>query len=387
MKTALFNLGFRPFFLVAGIYSIFTIFVWMLVYSAGFQLPISSIPAFQWHAHEMIYGYALAVVAGFLLTASRNWTGVQTLKGKKLMALVVLWLLARVLLFFDVILVAAIVDVAFNFGLALAIFFPVFKVRQWRQKGVLAILFLFSVLNLMFYLQALGFIDDGIRLSIYGGLYLLVILIFIMARRVVPMFTRNGVDTEVSMKNYKIVDKMFSPLLFVFTLVELADVASLEIVQAFLALALFVLTSVRLCGWFSKAIWGKALVWSLHLSMWSIALGFLLVFCSHSFGLSKYLAIHAFAYGGVGTITLAMMSRVAYGHTGRNLHQPPKYIFFGFVLMVIGTVVRVVLPIIMPLYFIRLIIISQALWVVAFTIFIVLYAPILIKPRVDGKEG
>ncbi|MCF6287825.1 MAG: NnrS family protein [Proteobacteria bacterium] len=382
---ALFNLGFRPFFLVAGFFAIISMLIWLLVYTTGYQLPIQTIPAVMWHAHEMIFAYSMAVIAGFLLTAAKNWTGMQTIYGKPLILLVAIWIAARVLLFAGMVMPAAIFDLLFNFALMLAVLHPVKMAKQWRQKGILLILLLFFIANLLFYLGVFNIVDNGVFVGIYAGLYLIIGLISIMARRVFPMFMERGVDAQVHLKNYQFVDKVYIPVFLLFMLCELFFTQTLLV--AILALALFILSSIRMFGWFTAAMWAKPLVWGLYVSMCGITLGFLLHFCSYAFGISKFLAIHAYALGGIASVSLAMMARVAFGHTGRNLHQPPRLLGLAFSCMLVATFVRVIVPLFLSQYYLHLLIVSQVLWIVAFTIFIVIYTPILLRPRPDGKFG
>jgi len=381
----LFNLGFRPFFLLAGFYAVLSILIWSLVYSTSFELPLQSIPGYQWHAHEMIYGYCLAVIAGFLLTASKNWTGIQTLNGIPLLLLTLLWLGARVSLYFGSIMTASVFDLLFNIFLSFAILYPIVKVRQWRQFVIITLLMLFIVGNSMFYLGAFGIFENGVTFGIYCGLYLIIGMILILARRVLPMFIERGVGYSVSLYNSKWIDLSNTLCFIVFFISEL--ILENHTFSSYAALALFFINAFRLAYWHTAGIWKKPLLWSLYLSMWFICFGFLLFFSGHFFWVSKFLAIHAFSYGGIGAITLAMMSRVALGHTGRNISAPPRLIGFAFGVMMVGGIVRVVLPLIIPSHFLSWIILSQILWVIAFGAFTCLYFPILIRPRIDGKAG
>lgn len=383
--TPLFNIGFRPFFLLAGLYSVLSILIWLLVYSTSLELPLQSIPSYQWHAHEMIYGYCLAVIAGFLLTASKNWTGVQTLHGIPLLLLTLLWFNARVCLFLGHVISASIFDLLFNIILSFAILYPIAKVRQWRQLSIIMLLILFIVGNSMFYLGAFNIFEQGITFGIYCGLYLVIGMILIIARRVIPMFIERGVGYSVSLYNSKWIDLSSTLCFIVFFISELILVN--HTFSSYAALMLFFINSFRLLYWHTPGIWKKPMLWSLYLSMWFICFGFLLFFSGHYFWVSKFLAIHAFSYGGIGAITLAMMSRVALGHTGRNISAPPRLISFVFGVMLAGGVVRVILPLFIPSHYLSWIVLSQILWVIAFIAFICIYFPILIRPRIDGKAG
>jgi len=173
-KIALFNLGFRPFFLGAGIFAIISMSLWMGVYVFQLPLPITGISSFQWHAHEMIYGFAMAVIAGFLLTAVKNWTGVQTLYGFGLFGLVALWMLPRILFLFGTpwIFIAGFFDLLFALCLIGSILYPIIKVKQWKQLGIIAVLALLTSANGCFYLGAAGLINQGVFFFFFCGLFL-----------------------------------------------------------------------------------------------------------------------------------------------------------------------------------------------------------------------
>ena len=205
---SIFNLGFRIFFLGAGFFAVISIALWSAIYLFNIAIPIDAVSSFQWHAHEMIYGYAVAVIAGFLLTAVKNWTGVQTLYGKPLMLLFFLWLGARVLFLFGTmyIEIAAIVDSLFLLLLAVAIAYPIIKVKQWGQMGILSKVILLLIFNVFFYLGAMGILSEGIYWGIYGGIYLVVGLILMMGRRVVPFFIERGVGYPVTLYNSRFID-------------------------------------------------------------------------------------------------------------------------------------------------------------------------------------
>lgn len=193
---ALFNLGFRPFFLGASIFAILTILLWMLVYFSQIHINIDNISPSQWHAHEMLYGYGLAVVAGFLLTAVKNWTGVATAHGKGLIILFSLWVIARVLFLFGTsyLMAAALADMAFGLMLIGAISLPIIKAKQWKQMAVVSKVLLFVAGNLVFFLGYFGILENGMLYAINGALLLLVSLILMIGRRVIPFFIERGTD-------------------------------------------------------------------------------------------------------------------------------------------------------------------------------------------------
>lgn len=386
-KFSIFSLGFRIFFLAAGIFSVISIAFWMAIYVFKISLPMEIISDFQWHAHEMIYGYAVAVIAGFLLTAVKNWTGVQTLYGKPLMLLFSLWLVARILFLFGTkyLIVAAITDSLFLFLLAVAIAHPIIKVKQWNQMGILSKIVLLMIFNILFYCGALGILADGVYWGIYGGIYLVIGLILTMGRRVIPFFIERGVGYNVTLFNSRFID---ISSLVLFLLFFIADLFLHEpLLTALLALAVFVVNAIRLVGWHTKGIWKNSMLWSLYLGLCFICAGFLLFAAVYFVGISKYLAIHAFAVGGIGVITLGMMSRVALGHTGRDVTKPPAAIRYALVILIAAAVLRVIVPLFDSSHYSLWIGLSQLLWVSAFVIFTITYLPILTKPRIDNQPG
>jgi uncharacterized protein involved in response to NO len=384
-KYPLFNLGFRPFFLCAGLFAVVSMMIWTLAYISHMHLPLITISPLQWHAHEMIYGYSVAVIAGFLLTAVKNWTNLQTLYGTPLLTLVTIWLTARILLFMDMILAAGIFDLSFLTLLCLAIISPIKEAKQWKQMAIVFKLLALLIANSLFYLGALDIVNNGIYLGIYAGLYLVISLIMMLGRRVIPFFIESGVDHYVKLHNSKSLDLSSLALFLIFFITELMQ--SYPMVSAYSALLIVAVNTIRLLGWYTQDIWKKPLLWSLYIAMWFITLGFFLHFLAYAVGISKFIAIHAFAYGGIGMMTLGMMSRVSLGHTGRNIDATPAGIQVAFICLCFGVLFRVLLCVIAPSYYTLWIGIAQVLWIVAFLIFSYLYYPILTNQRLDGKFG
>lgn len=384
---ALFNLGFRPFFLGAGVFAAVLIAWWMVIYSGMVSLSMTTLSNSQWHAHEMLYGYGMAVVAGFLLTAVKNWTGIQTSQGKRLMLLFGLWCFARIALLFGTafLLWAMVADLLFGLFLLWAITLPIIQSKQWGQLAVMTKVLLLWIGNLLFYLGVYHVMDDGITYAINGAVLLFMGLILMLGRRVVPFFIERGVGYKVALKQYRWLDLSILGL-FVALFVNAIFFQSAAIVP-YLALSLFALNSFRLFNWHTYGIWQIPLLWSLYLSLCLINLGFL------CYGLQDYLHIpyvlmlHIFTIGGMGLITLSMMSRVALGHTGRDIRTPPSWLKLVFTLVPLAFIFRVFAPLILPQYYVIWILVSASLWVVGFAIFVVIYAPILWRPRVDGALG
>jgi uncharacterized protein involved in response to NO len=382
------RLGFRPFFLAAGGFAVVAMLVWFAAYAGALTLPFAGLGAIGWHAHEMIFGYAMAVVAGFLLTAVRNWTGIATLRGAPLLALLVFWLLARVLLLVGdgrLLGAAASFDLLFGAVLVAAIGVPIVRKRLWNNLAIVGKIVLLVVSNLVFYLGVTGTLEQGVYWGLYSGLYLLVALIFTLSRRVLPFFIERGVDAKIELYNNRWIDIASLVLFVAFWIAELVRPNGPAV--AALAGFLFVLHLVRLLGWYNGGIWNKPLLWSLYLAYAAMVTGFALKAGVYLFGLSPFLAVHAFAVGGIGMMTLGMMTRVALGHTGRSVFDPPPVLKLVFGLLFAAALVRVLLPLLAEAHYVVWVGLSQWLWIGAFLVYFLVYFPILTRPRIDGQDG
>lgn len=382
----LFQLGFRPFFLGASFFSIVSIGLWMAIYVFHLAVPMEHLSPFQWHAHEMIYGYTFAVIAGFLLTAVKNWTGIQTIYGIPLAILFSFWVSARVLFLLGTrfLYLASFFDLLFGLFLLIAISYPILKSKQYKQMGILSKILLLTAGNCCFYLGYFGYIEAGISISIYSSLYLVIALVLTLGRRLIPFFVERG-DYPVKLFNSKWIDISIL-LLFVTFFVSELFLQNLYL-SSYTTLALCVLNTIRLSGWYTRGIWKTPLLWSLFAAFAFINFGFLL-FALHGFlEVPKLFAIHALSFGGIGIITMGMMARVSTGHTGRNIKNPPRILKYCLLLLCVGVVFRIILPLFSMNYYITWIAISQVLWCLSFLLFIITYVPILVKARVDGAFG
>ena len=386
-NSAFFNLGFRPFFLGAGVFAIVSMAMWMAIYTFGWDVPIQGMTRFQWHAHEMLYGYSLAVITGFLLTAIRNWTGMETLSGFRLMGLFLLWGVARVAMLFGTryLLIAGVFDLLFASLLIAAISHPVIKAGSWKQLAEISKVTLLGIGNLLFYLGALGQLDAGLHLSIYGALYLIIGLIMTIGRRVIPFFIERGVGYPIKVFNSKWIDISNLTLFFAFFIFELFLPG--KSIATYLAAALFIINLVRIVGWHTPGIWKKPLLWSLYISLILIDLGFLLFAFGTVSAISRILATHAFAVGGIGVMTLSMMARVSLGHTGRDIHDLPRGAVIALYAVLASAFSRVVLPLFDAQHYVLWIGLSQVFWILAFGTFVIVYVGILTSARVDGEFG
>ena len=383
------SLGFRPFFTAAAAFAVLSMLVWMQVYVFARGWTPGGLPAAVWHAHEMIFGYAMAVIAGFLLTAVRNWTGAPTLQGTPLLVLFLLWTAGRILILGgeDMALTgAAVADFLFATLLLIAIARPVVKTGQWRQTGILSKVALLPCANLLFYAGIMGYFPQGVRAGLYSGLYLIVALVLVMARRVLPFFIEKDVGYPVRLTNRRWLDIAGLLAFFLFWIADILQPDGLP--AAFLAGLLFILHTFRMAGWYTPGIWRRPLLWPLYGGYGFLVIGFALKAAVPVFGVSPLLALHAFAYGGIGLFTLGMMTRVSIAHTGRDILTPRPILFWMFAALAFGAIIRVIPPLVAPAQYVLWIGLSQALWIAAFAVFLFTCLPMLLKPSLDdGRAG
>jgi len=377
------SLGFRPFFLAAAAYAVCAMGIWFAGYAFDIGTGFNGLPPSVWHAHEMLYGYTLAVIAGFLLTAVTNWTGLQTLRGIPLLLLLLAWLAARAAIYVPGtgLYWSALFDGLFSLTLLIAVSVPILRKRQAQQSGILAKLLLIGAANLVFYLGALGYLEQGVHWGLYTGFYLVIGLILAMSRRLIPFFIERGLDEPVQLRNSSRLDVAALVLYLAFFVIEVFT--AYHRAAAALAALLFVIHLYRLGGWYVRGVWRKPLLWSLLLAYLSITAGFALFTASVWFADLWFPALHAFAVGGIGLLTMSMMTRVALGHTGRSVHEPPRVMPLMLVLLVVAGLVRVALPPLLPDLYSLWIELSQLLWIIAFGGFLLAYLPILTKPSIS----
>ncbi len=381
----LWRLGFRPFFLGAGALAVLVMALWMAIFPLGWNIAPTGYIAPVWHAHEMIFGYGVAVIAGFLLTAVKNWTNVQTVHGPALMGLFLLWVVARLAPFTGLPEIAFLFDTLFMLFLSAAVLHPVVKARSWNQLGIVAIVLLLACSNILFYLGLLQVIPGGGRHGLYAGLYLVIALILVVGRRVIPFFIERGCDTPVQLVYREWLDVAIVVSFVLFALFDLFT--PFATYSALLAGVLAILNLIRLRDWHTPGLWRKPLLWVLYVAYLWITFGFLLKAIGTLLGLSAALGLHAFTVGGIGMMTLGMMARVALGHTGRNVFEPPRIVGWMFLLLGAAAVTRVLMPLFHFGHYTSWVILSQLLWITAFGLFLFVYAPILVKPRIDGRYG
>ncbi|MGM8909747.1 NnrS family protein [Psychrobacter sp. 1U1] len=399
------NLSFRIFFSAAAIFAVVMMVLWSFVFTGHTDIDEQVLNPLYWHGHEMIYGYALAVVAGFLLTAVKTWTGVMMPHGYKLLAIFVCWLLARLswLVFglgmtiasgsISLLYVAAVFDLLFVGSMAFVIFRAVLQVKQYKQMGILAKLALLTLGNGLCYWGIVNADMSTTRVGIYLGFYLIIGLVLTIGRRVVPFFIERGlsvtnaegVKETVTLRNSKAQD--IASLLFFLAFFIVDVFYPNPYLLSVTAFGVAVVNIVRLVGWYHRGIWQKPLLWSLYIAFLGMCLSFLLYALQPWLGYAHSIAMHGLAIAGVGMMTVAMMTRVSLGHTGRSIHQPPKTVNIMYGLMVLVFVSRVLLPLVDVSHYLLWIMIAQGAWIACFVLFCISYLPMLARPRPDGLFG
>jgi uncharacterized protein involved in response to NO len=381
---ALFALGFRPFFLAAGLTAIVLQLIWVGVFAKWWE-PTPYYGLTGWHSHEMLFGYTTAVIAGFLLTAVRNWTQSKTPTGTRLGLLCLLWLLGRIAPFLDQTIPAtliALVDLSFLPILALSVGIPLVKARQPKNLVFLIILGLLTLANLLIHLDALGVTQGMSHSGTYFGVMVIILLIVIMGGRVIPFFTERAVQ-GFKARSWPFIEwgGLVSVLAF-----ALSTAFNSQLLILYSGVSAFLFQGIRLAGWMTPAAWKNPILWVLHIGYAWLVLGFLLFALQGHWGINQWVGLHAFTTGAIGMITLGMMARVALGHTARMM-QAPAIISWGFGILALATVLRVCGPWLEPAQTTVWIILSSLLWILSFALFAIVYMPILIRPRVDGRPG
>lgn len=379
---SLFNLGFRPFFLGGAVAATVLIGFWLHLLSTGSPINYYQ-SAYIWHSHEMLFGFAMAIIAGFLLTAVRNWTNVQTLYGWPLALLFLLWASARIVVFLPETphWLIALLNLSFIPVLAVSLAIPIIKSKNFRNLIFIPILIAFFVANLLIHAELNQFLENGVETGTKLTLFLVILLITVIGGRVIPFFTERGIN-GVKCSKFKLIEKAIIPVTIAWLFINLTDQT---ILIAFSSFAIAVMHLCRSCGWYSHAILSVPLIWILQFSYLFIALGFALYGFTMLEIVSRSIAFHAFTVGAIGGMTLGMMARVSLGHTGREL-AINKMVISAFVLMLAAAVVRSSVSL-LPLDYMTVMYISGGLWVCAWALFLVRYTHILIKPRKDGLYG
>lgn len=384
--TPLFRLAFRPFFLGACGLAALAIPLWLLALSGGAGNWQPAGGWLAWHRHELLFGFGLAIIAGFLLTAVQTWTGRPGVSGTPLALLAALWLAARLGWLLDAPWpLLALLELSFPLAVAGVMGWTLWKVRQTRNYPIVLVLVLLAVADGLSLYGLLRHDEGGQRLAVLTGLWLMAAMMGLIGGRVIPFFTQRGLGRVNPVKPWPWLDRLLlggSILVALLYACEEALFPNHWTGALFAALGLGHL--LRLVRWHDRGLWRVPLLWSLHLAYAWLAVACLGMALWH-FGapLNPSLAVHALTIGAMAGLILAMIARVSLGHTGRPL-QPPSGMTLAFVLLNLACVCRVMLVLAWP---------SAALWLaglcwsVGLGLYLWRYGPMLWQARVDGHPG
>jgi uncharacterized protein involved in response to NO len=376
----LLSYAFRPFFLFNAIFAILVILAWTLTFH-GTGLP-GLTPL--WHGHEMLVGFAMATVAGFSLTAVAVWTGRPALHGAPLAWLVFCWLAGRLAMAFSYWIPATLVDsidMLFPLLLCALLAREVIAAGNRRNYVLVVITALMAVLNAVYHLGVYGLFENGQRISIYLLIHLMLVLVTLIAGRIVPSFTGNWLRMHGHEKMP--VSSLRVDIVVLALTVSVGLAATLTPVEpatGILAFAAAIAHAFRLSRWRGMATRSNPLLFVLHATYAWLPIGYFLVGCSvFNFLITPTAALHALTMGAIGSMVLAVTTRVSLGHTGRPL-QAARATVVAYWVMMIAIVIRVLGPLTGINY--RLIIDLSAIgWMIAFALFVWVYLPILSRPK------
>ena len=386
-----FALGFRPFFLAAGVAALALMGVWLAVLG-GHLPPPGYYQGTAWHAHEMLFGYIAAVIAGFLLTAVRNWTGMPTPTGARLAGLFALWLLARIGPFLPVpgVLIAAL-DLAFFPMLALGLARPLWLGDNRTNRVFLALFAAMTLAALLVHLDTLGLVTGTALAGDRLMLDLALLTLLIVAGRVMPFFTERGVPgtkarvwPQVEVMTFTIAPALVLAHLLAGLPGPWTGLGAK--LAGGLAAALALVQVLRMAGWHAVRAWRNPMLAVLYAGYLWLIFGLGLDALAGFGLLAPFPALHALTAGAFGVFTLGMMARVTLGHTGREVASSPAT-NVAFVLINLAALARVLPPLVAPGGYPTWLLISGVLWMLAFGVFVWVYGPMLLRPRVDGRTG
>ncbi|MGD1880616.1 MAG: NnrS family protein [Kiloniellaceae bacterium] len=372
---ALFRAGFRPFFLAAGHWAAAAVPLWLMVFQGDLALP-TAFDFAAWHAHEMIFGFAAAVIAGFLLTAIPNWTGRLPLQGLPLAGLFTLWVAGRVAVAVSAVLgamPAAAVDIAFLAVLLAAALREIVAGRNWRNLPMLLALVLLIAANVLCHLQAIGIAGTG-AMGERLGIATVVLLIGLVGGRSIPSFTRNWLakrGAAVLPASFAGFDKVC--LAATLSALALWVAVPEETVTGALLLAAGALNLARLIRWQGRQTLSEPLVWSLHLGFLWVPIGLALLGCGviRPDAVPSTAGLHALTAGAIGSMTLAVMTRATLGHSGRTL-SADGWTAAIYLAVTLAAVLRVVAAL-TDVAYVPLLHASGGLWSLAFGLFVLRY--------------
>ncbi|MEE3879508.1 NnrS family protein [Vibrio sp. YYF0003] len=377
------RLGFRPFFLFGAIYAIVAIALWVWMFQTG-QPSALRVPALWWHVHEMLFGFSMAIVAGFVLTAVQNWTGINGTKHYTLLAIFSLWLAPRILLWTPIPLwLTSTIEALFLLFVAYEVGIRVYRSKGWRNLFFVPLFLLAIFANFASYATVKGMPPFSSSAVWHAMLWWFTLLLSVMGARVIPFFTARRFNFEKAQPLVWLDWLANLPLVMLFIL-SFFPVTFSQLGQPLMVFA-GIAQLVRFLRWKPWLTLSEPLVWSLHAAYLCLPVSLLLrgawgdAFASHNL-------IHLFAIGALGGLILAMISRVTMGHTGRMIYKGPN-MSIAFAAVIAAAVVRSFAVIFDPARMMLWIDISGGLWIFAFGMFVWRFGFMLVTPRADGHPG
>jgi uncharacterized protein involved in response to NO len=376
---ALLRQGFRPFFLAAAVWAAASIVIWLCILLGDLELP-SLFDPLAWHVHEMLYGFVVAAMAGFLLTAVPNWTGRLPIQGLPLLALVLLWLAGRVAVAGSAWLgawPAAALDLGFLAALLAVVLREIVAGRNWRNLPMTAALVGLLAGNGAMHLESQGLIaDEGLGWRL--GMAVMVLLLGLIGGRIVPSFTRNWLAKRGPGALPAPFGRYDRIALLALGIALAAWAFRPDAVATGLLLAVAgLLTAFRLARWRGWRTVAEPLVWSLHIGFAWVPVGLLLLALAPLAGWPQAAGIHALSAGAFATMILAVTTRATLGHTGRALTAGPATVAI-YALVCVAASLRVA-AVFWPAGYEVSLGAAGACWIAAFLGFAAVYGRILLR--------
>jgi uncharacterized protein involved in response to NO len=376
----LWRLGFRPFYLLAAVLAAIAVPVWLAQYLGWIDWPAIGL---AWHMHEMVFGMAVAVIVGFLLTAVRAWTGLWTLREGPLAALALLWIAGRVALLAAPPLLAALVDLAFLPLAAWALFRVLRRAENKRNQFLPVLLVLLACANALYHAAVLGWIALAPAAPVEAAILIIVLIESVIGGRVIPMFTRNGAPGSAPLVDPRR-DKLALGLTVAAAVGWMLPLP--PAVFAGIAFAAGGASLVRLAGWQPQRTLGVPLLWILHVSYAWIPVGFFLLALAALQVVTSSAAFHALAVGSMAGLIIGMMTRTTLGHTGRPLTSGAAETAMYWLIQ-FGALARLCAAVGPDGARDACLMAAALAWSLAFSLYVAVYGRYLWQVRIDGKEG
>lgn len=374
-------LGFRPFYVLAALLALLAIPAWLASY-LGWTVAAPRL-SLGWHMHEMVFGFAVAVVVGFLFTAGRAWTGLWTPRGLPLASLALLWVGGRIAMLSGPAWLAALIDGLFLPAAAWSMFRVLQRAGNKRNMFLVALLLLLASANLLYHAAAMELVALSVIAPIHAGILLIVLIEAVIGGRVLPMFTDNGAPGPKA-RIHPRADQIALGLLAAAALAWVAGVPGAF--TAMLCMAAACAMILRQARWNPLRARANPLLWILHLGYCWIALGLVFLGLAALGLVPASTAFHALAVGSMAGLIVGMMTRTTLGHTGRRLQAgPAETAMYG--LIQAGALLRVLAGFAPAPWRTGTLLAAGICWSLSFALFLAVYTPYLWAPRIDGKEG